>query len=258
MNNVINNRPIVELDSVTAGYDGEVILRNIDLAVNENDFIGVIGPNGGGKTTLVKVIIGLIKPLSGKVMYHNGSDTGISEKLIGYLPQINQIDRKFPISVKDVVLSGLSDRKNIFSRFTKDQISKAVALLDQMGIQHLEKKHIGMLSGGELQRVFLCRAIISEPKLLILDEPNTYVDNKFESDLYRILNELNEKMAVMIVSHDVGTITYYVKTIACVNRELHYHQSNVISQEQLAAYNCPIQVIAHGDVPHTILKQHTH
>nr|NQU92999.1 ABC transporter ATP-binding protein [Bacteroidota bacterium] len=250
-------KSILELKLVTVGYDHEIILKNIDLKIYENDFIGVIGPNGGGKTTLVKAIIGLIKPISGKIIYHNNKGKAI-EKLIGYLPQINQIDKKFPISVKDVVLSGLSDRKNIFKRFTKSQISMVYELLEQMGIQNLAAKNIGMLSGGELQRTFLCRAIISDPRLLILDEPNTFVDNKFESDLYRILKVLNEKMAVMIVSHDVGTITYYVKTIACVNRELHYHQSNVISQQQLAAYNCPIQVIAHGDVPHTILQQHEH
>lgn len=249
--------PIVELKDITAGYGDEVILKKVNLSIKNDDFIGVIGPNGGGKTTLVKVILGLLKPLSGQVVVHH-KENGKGNNAIGYLPQINRTDQKFPITVLDVVLSGLAGSRNIFKRFSKQEVSNARELLSQMGIANLEKKNIGELSGGQMQRVFLCRAIISNPELLILDEPNTFVDNKFESDLYKTLKTLNEKMAIMIVSHDVGTITYYVKTIACVNRELHYHESNKISEQQLAAYNCPIQIIAHGDVPHTILHDHEH
>ncbi len=249
--------PIVELKEITAGYGDDVILKKVNLTIKNDDFIGVIGPNGGGKTTLVKVILGLIKPISGQVIV-NHSENGKGSNTIGYLPQINRTDQKFPITVLDVVLSGLAGSRNIFKRFSKQEVSNARELLRQMGITNLEKKNIGELSGGQMQRVFLCRAIISNPELLILDEPNTFVDNKFESDLYKTLKTLNEKMAIMIVSHDVGTITYYVKTIACVNRELHYHESNKITEQQLAAYNCPIQIIAHGDVPHTILHQHDH
>jgi len=248
---------IIELKDIVAGYGDEVILKDVNFSVAEKDFIGVIGPNGGGKTTLVKVMLGLLKPMSGKVITHQNGDTS-NRRMIGYLPQINKTDQKFPISVLDVVLSGLADFVKLFKRFSKQEISKAKVLLQQMGIESLAKKNIGDLSGGQMQRVFLCRAIISDPKLLILDEPNTFVDNKFESDLYATLKTLNERMAIMMVSHDVGTITYYIKTIACVNRELHYHQSNEISQEQLAAYNCPIQIIAHGDIPHTVLHQHNH
>jgi zinc transport system ATP-binding protein len=249
---------IVELKNIVAGYDDEVILKNVNLTIFQNDFIGVIGPNGGGKTTLVKVIIGLLKPVSGEIIYNPEGNVGNSGKLIGYLPQINKTDRRFPITVTDVVLSGLADGKKILRKTSKSEKEKAFEILSRSGIANLAKKNIGELSGGQLQRVFLCRAIIADPELLILDEPNTYVDNQFESDLYKALQELNQKMAIMIISHDVGTITYFVKTIACVNRALHYHASNVISQEQLAAYNCPIQIIAHGDIPHTILKQHKH
>jgi zinc transport system ATP-binding protein len=248
---------IVELQNITAGYEDEIILKDVNFMINENDFIGVIGPNGGGKTTLVKVIIGRIKPITGKVIYHQDTASE-SKSLIGYLPQVSHTDRNFPITVLNVVLSGLARRSKLVNHFSRAQYAKAQEMLASMGIADLAEKNIGELSGGQLQRVFLCRAIVSDPKLLILDEPNTFVDNKFESDLYKTLKELNKKMAVMIVSHDVGTITYFVKTIACVNRELHYHESNIISQEQLAAYNCPIQIIAHGDIPHTILKEHNH
>jgi zinc transport system ATP-binding protein len=115
---------------------------------------------------------------------------------------------------------------------------------------------IGQLSGGQQQKVLLCRAIIANPELLILDEPNTYVDNKFEGELYEMLKELNERMAIVMVSHDIGTITSYVKSIACVNRSLHHHHSNRITETQLAAYDCPIQLITHGRVPHTVLEKH--
>jgi zinc transport system ATP-binding protein len=249
---------LVRLESVNAGYGNEVILKNANLTIVEQDFIGVVGPNGGGKSTLVKVIVGLLKPMSGRVIFHEGHEEPGHRCTIGYLPQFTQFDKKFPISVLDVVLSGIADGRKPFKKFSKNEIGQAREIIEQMGISSIAKENIGELSGGQMQRVFLCRAIISKPRLLILDEPNTFVDNKFESDLYSTLKELNKKMAIVMVSHDIGTITSYVKTIACVSRELHYHKSNIITQEQLASYNCPIQVIAHGEVPHTILETHDH
>lgn len=248
---------IIELSNVTAGYDQEVALKDANLIINERDFIGVIGPNGGGKTTLVKLMVGLLKPMKGNVILHQQRSNGF-QSVIGYLPQVNRFDNRFPISVIDVVLSGLLSEKSAFSSFSRKDKDNAMTLLDKMGIADLYKKPIGELSGGQMQRVFLCRAIITSPRLLILDEPNTFVDNQFEADLYETLKELNKQMAIMIVSHDVGTISYYVKTIACVNKSLHYHPSNIISEQQLAAYGCPIQIITHGDIPHTVLKKHNH
>lgn len=248
---------IVELSGITAGYDNQIAIRDVNLVVNESDFIGVIGPNGGGKTTLVKVMVGLLKPMKGHIIF-NESLKQEAGSLIGYLPQVNRFDTKFPISVIDVVLSGLMSEKGPFYRFKNTERKLALDLLDSAGIENLKNRPIGMLSGGQMQRVFLCRAIISSPKLLILDEPNTFVDNKFEYDLYETLLKLNRHIAIMIVSHDIGTISYYVKTIACVNKLLHYHPSNIISEEQLASYGCPLQLITHGDVPHTVLQKHTH
>lgn len=243
---------LVELIEVSAGYADEIILKDISLTVNPEDFIGVIGPNGGGKTTLVKIILGLLKPVKGQVRWN------IEPRLphIGYLPQATRNDKQFPVTVTEVVLSGLMSVKKFAGRYSKHDKEKAMKILGQMGIGGLATKNVGDLSGGQLQRVLLGRAIISEPQLLILDEPNTYVDNQFEHDLYELLRELNRRMAIIMVSHDVGTITSYVKTIACVNRNLHYHQSNVITQSQLEAYNCPIQLITHGQVPHTVLGNH--
>ncbi len=246
---------ILELNSVTAGYNGKVVIRDVNLEIYEDDFIGVVGPNGGGKTTLLRVTLGTLRPMKGKVTYYSVKDKG-NIKRIGYLPQLNMIDRKFPISAMGVVLSGLMSKNGLLKKYSRKDKQLASQMMDKMGIAHLKDKSIGELSGGQMQRVFLCRAIISSPKLLILDEPNTFVDNKFEGELYQHLRELNKTMAIILVSHDIGTITTYVKTIACVNREFHYHRSNVITQKQLSAYNCPIQLITHGDMPHTVLKKH--
>lgn len=248
-------KKLLEIDSVDAGYNGKSVLRDVNLEIYEDDFIGVVGPNGGGKTTLLRVILGTLKPIAGKVKYFSLQEKG-QTKRIGYLPQLNMIDSKFPISAMEVVLSGMMSKNGILKKYTRYDKQLASRMMDKMGISHLKHKTIGELSGGQMQRVFLCRAIISSPKLLILDEPNTYVDNKFEGELYEQLRELNKDMAIILVSHDIGTITTYVKTIACVNREFHYHRSNVITEKQLSAYNCPIQLITHGDMPHTVLKKH--
>lgn len=244
-------KKLLEIKNLSAGYDGKMVLENVNLEVFSGDFIGIIGPNGGGKTTLIKTVLGLIKPSSGEMTLH------ISKTNIGYLPQVNQIDKRFPISVIDVVRSGKANTA-LFSSFHKNlaEKQKAESLLSEMGILHIRNKAIGELSGGQMQRVFLCRALMNEPELLVLDEPSTYVDNNFEGELYLKLKELNEQMAILLISHDVGTISLFVKTIACVNRHLHHHPSNIISEEQLASYNCPLQIITHGNIPHTVLKLH--
>ena len=244
--------PLIKIDHLTVGYDKTPVLQKINLEIFENDFLGVIGPNGGGKTTLLKTILGLLKPSSGKIIFR--SDMDGKRKPIGYLPQVKHMDRKFPITVFDVVKSGelmKNSEKSVIS--VKERVT---VLLNEMGVYDIRKKAIGQLSGGQIQRVFLCRALLSEPKVLLLDEPDTFVDNRFEGELYEKLHVLNQKMTIILVSHDVGTISTYVKTIACVNGNLHYHPSNKITQEQLDGYNCPIQIISHGEIPHTILKHH--
>jgi zinc transport system ATP-binding protein len=244
---------LLKIENLSAGYDKIPVLRNINLNVHEKDFIGVIGPNGGGKTTLLKVILGLLNPMSGKVSF--GAELNRRKKPIGYLPQVKHIDRNFPITVFDVVRSGslMENQKKVAAAEIKTRVE---SLLEEMGIAGIRKKAIGELSGGQMQRVFLCRALLSQPKILLLDEPDTFVDNRFEGELYEKLRQLNKEMAIVLVSHDVGTISSYVKTIACVNGHLHYHPDNIITQEQLDGYNCPIKLISHGEIPHTVLKHH--
>ncbi len=247
-------KKIVEIKNMSAGYNGQRVLKHVSLSIFGNDFIGIIGPNGGGKTTLLKVILGLVKPWEGRVEYLQSD--GNKKLNIGYLPQQFSADRKFPISVGEVVLSGLLRRRNIVRSYSKDERDRAEEVLARMGIGGLSSKAFGELSGGEMQKALLARAIISSPQLLLLDEPNTYVDQVFESELFDILEELNKRMAIIVVSHDAGMISSYVKTIACVNGELHYHPSNEINNEILKAYNCPIDLITHGTVPHRVLKDH--
>jgi zinc transport system ATP-binding protein len=243
-------KEILELQDITAGYDGKPVLLNANLPVYENDFIGIIGPNGGGKTTLLKVIVGLLPPFSGKVIFHNN----FSPNEIGYLSQVTQAERSFPITAKQVVQSGLMSGSHAKGFFVKTDTHAIEKIMETVGIQNLAKKSIQNLSGGEFQKVMLCRAIISHPKLLILDEPNTFVDHNFEAEMHHILKKLNEQMAIIMVSHDLGNISGLVKSIACVNRTLTYHHENKINAEMMEVYNCPVELIAHGHVPHRVLK----
>lgn len=244
---------LFSIKSVNAGYDGKIVLNNISLDVEPDDFIGIIGPNGGGKTTLLRVILGLLKPYSGKIDFSAGR-LRINE--IGYLPQVAQGDTLFPVTIEDVVLSGLMIDKNIFGRMTRADRKRASEVIDELGLSHSAGKPLNELSGGQLQRVYLARAIIGSPRLLLLDEPATFVDPSFEADFYEKLKALNEKMAIMMVSHDVGTISAYVKSFACVNGAIHYHPHDKITEEDLRSYGCPIQLVTHGDVPHVVLKKH--
>jgi zinc transport system ATP-binding protein len=244
--------PLIKIQNLSVGYDRVPVIENATLDICEQDFLGVIGPNGGGKTTLLKAILGLIKPMGGTISFRDDVDG--RQKPIGYLPQVKHIDQKFPITVFDVVQSGsIMEGSSKSKRAIKE---RAEHLLNEMGIFDIKNKAIGELSGGQMQRTFLCRALLSNPRILILDEPDTFVDNRFEGELYEWLRVLNEEIAIILVSHDVGTISSYVKTIACVNKNVHYHASNKITQEQLNAYNCPIQIISHGEIPHTVLKHH--
>ncbi len=244
---------LLEMKSLSASYGSSIVLKDIDFYVQENDFIGVIGPNGGGKTTLLKIILGLLKPVKGEIVFNSNLLTGSK---IGYLPQISTGDSNYPVTVTDIILSGLMMHKGIISRMTREDQRKAAKVIDDLGLEGLAGSAINELSGGQMQRVFLGRAIIGDPKLLLLDEPGNFVDFTFENDFYEKLKELNNRMAILMVSHDVGTISAHIKSFACVNRSLHYHPSSEISNEDLLAYGCPIQVLAHGPIPHTVLKTH--
>lgn len=247
---------LITLHDVDVRYDDYEALQQVNLTIADDDFLGVIGPNGGGKTSLIKAILGMV-PYTGEIRFAPELYRG-KERLIGYMPQITNFDRAFPISISEVVRSGLQGRQSGFiAHRTRSDRKKVQDLLEMAGIAAWANCPIGEVSGGQLQRALLCRAIISDPKLLILDEPTNFVDNHFEKELYRLLHELNQRMAIIIVSHDIGTITSVVKEIVCVNKHVHRHNSNVLTEEQLRNYDCPIQIISHGHVPHTVLEHHT-
>ena len=267
--------PLIEIKNLSAGYDNRTVLRNVNLTVYNRDFLGIIGPNGGGKTTLIKCILGLLKPAAGEILYSDkrfvASDkqrgtaqrpaltTNRSVLKMGYLPQYNSIDRKFPITVEEVILSGLSSQKSLISRFTATHREKARQVIARMGLEGLEKRAIGALSGGQLQRALLGRAIISDPALVVLDEPSTYIDKRFEARLYELLAEINHDCAIILVSHDIGTVLQQVKSIACVNETLDYHPDTGVSEEWLERnFNCTIELLGHGALPHRILAEHKH
>ena len=252
------SNPIIQISDLCAAYEEKTVLSHVELTVYERDFLGIIGPNGGGKTTLIKSILGLHQPQKGKIhFFKNGKE--VPEINMGYLPQYNNIDKKFPISVYEVILSGLSKQKSIFQRYSNEQHELVRQMIIQMGLEGMDKRAIGELSGGQLQRALLGRALVSNPEVIILDEPNTYIDKRFEAKLYSLLEEINKERAIILVSHDIGTILKNVKTIACVNETVHYHPHTEVPTEWLEEhFGCPIEMLGHGTFPHRVLKCHDH
>lgn len=210
---------LIEIKDLAAGYGGVPVIHDINLEVNELDFMGIIGPNGGGKTTLVKVILGLLKPMQGSVSFFRDG-LPVENVSIGYLPQRNNIDHHFPITVEDVVLSGLLEGGPLFGPVKKEQRQRVREVLELTGMADFNKRAIGDLSGGQMQRVLLGRAIINRPKLLVLDEPNSYIDKRFEDRLYELLRELNKTTTILMVSHEVTSLVDMVNRTICVDQTL--------------------------------------
>lgn len=241
---------------MSAGYGDKPVLRNVNISLQENDYLGIIGPNGGGKTTFVKCLLGLKKDFTGTIRYYRNGEA-VDNLRIGYLPQYTSIDKNFPITVMEVVLSGLNRRNVILGGYSSGQKEKARSVVCEMGLADFSDTPIGDLSGGQIQRALLGRAIVAEPELLILDEPSTYVDKYYEAKLYELLNDINRKCTVILVSHDIGTVLQNVKSIACINETLDYHPDTEVSEEWLLRnFNCPIDLVGHGNLPHRILKNH--
>ncbi|RZN34979.1 MAG: ABC transporter ATP-binding protein [Methanophagales archaeon ANME-1-THS] len=246
---------IVRLEDVWLQFDGVPVLEGIDLSIYAYDFLGVIGPNGGGKTTLLKVILGLLEPNRGKVtVFGHAPERG--RKYVGYVPQFSLFDREFPISVWDVVLMGRMSHMKRFRRYTEEDTKRAVEALKTVEMLDCQDCQIGKLSGGQQQRVFIARALVSEPRLLLLDEPMASVDSPMQTELYELFEKLRQQMAIVLVSHDISAVSIYVDKIACLNRKLYYHGTKEVPMEDLeAAYRCPVDLIAHG-FPHRVLREH--
>lgn len=247
---------IVKLEDVWAHFDGVPALEEVNLSIRQYDFLGIIGPNGGGKTTLLKVILGLLKPSRGKVTVF-GRTPEKGREFVGYVPQYSLFDREFPVSVRDVVLTGRLGHARRFRRYTEEDKRLACDALNTVEMLDFKDSQIGKLSGGQQQRVFIARALVTKPKLLLLDEPMASVDSPMQTELYELFENLRRRMAIVLVSHDISAVSIYVDKIACLNRRLFYHNSKEITAEDLeATYQCPVEIIAHG-IPHRVLKEHS-
>ncbi len=237
---------VIRLEGVTAGYSREhPALVNVSLEVEKNGFVAVIGPNGGGKTTLLKVILGLIKPFRGTV------EVKTERSKLGYVPQVIP-SRTFPATVLDVVLMGRLGKKGMFRSFSSEDRNKALENLELLGVKDLAGKRIDELSGGQKQRVLIARALAGKPGVLLLDEPVASVDHETQSSFYDILSTLNKDMTILLVTHDVGAVSSYVKSIACINRNLVSHGESLERETVEKVYGCPFELVAHG-VPHRVL-----
>jgi zinc transport system ATP-binding protein len=252
---------IVEIKDLDFAYNKEAVLQNVNLTVQQRDFMAIIGPNGGGKTTLLKLMLGLLTPDRGTVLV-DGKLPQKASACIGYLPQDAHMNRSFPITAMDVVLMGKLDPKKRLSRQSAANRRDALAVLERLEMAAYAHKKIDMLSGGQRQRVFIARALVVQPKLLLLDEPTASIDTRGQADFYRLLRELNKDITVLVVSHDLLVISRYVKSVACVNKRLHYHNQAEITGDMLetmypctAEGICPVELVAHG-LPHRVLKNH--
>ncbi len=240
----------IQIEGLCVQYDDLTVLEDINLQLDEKEFLGIIGPNGSGKTTLLKTLTGIIKPSKGNIKVF-GKLIDSNPGMVGYVPQYSSFEESFPISVYDVVKMGLINKKRVDKSIIEDAL-KHVELLD---IKH---KLVGELSGGQKQRVLIARALVSDPKILLLDEPTSSIDPKTGKSVYSLLNKLNETTTIILVSHDIGAISSYVKKIACLNKTLIFHDSKEITAEMLEeTYECPVDLIAHG-LPHRILNEHKH
>lgn len=250
-------RAIVTLENVWVYYNGEPALQDVSITIKAGDFLGIIGPNGGGKTTLLKVILGLLKPSHGRVTVL-GKNPRESHSGVGYVPQVSPFDKYFPISAWQVTLMGRYSNTGLFSRYSAKDKEAAEEALKRVGMWQYRSRQIGELSGGQQKRVLIARALSTNPAIMLLDEPMESVDSKVQTEFYELLQELHREMAIVLVSHDVTAVSIYVDEIACLNQKLVYHGPKEISVEVLeGTYQCPVHLIAHGTIPHRVLKEHS-
>ncbi len=246
--------PAAELNGVWVTLNGRTVLEDVSLRIDAHDYFALLGPNGSGKSTLLKVLLGLIVPDRGEVRVYGKTPRRVRGQ-VGYVPQYMPFDRAFPIRVRDVVLMGRLGR-SWSGRVGPGDRAVAQACLERVEMEGLAERPIGALSGGELQRVLIARALAQEPRLLLLDEPTASLDERIGQNVWTLFEELSRDMAIVVVSHDIGAISRHVQNVACLNRRLFMHPSMELTSEVMeAAYGCPIDLLAHGH-PHRVLGPH--
>lgn len=246
--------PAIELEGVTLRREGHTLLEEVSLRVAPREYIAILGPNGGGKTTLLRVILGLERPDAGRVRVLGGTPARARGR-VGYVPQRVRFDLDFPIRVIDVVRMGRLGRGRL-GRRRRERDERAVRrAMERVEVDALAERALGGLSGGELQRVLLARALALEPEILLLDEPTASLDERVGRDVWSLLDELARDVTLVLVSHDVGTIARSVQSIACLNRRLFAHPAHALTREALErTYGSPVELVAH-DVPHRVLHE---
>lgn len=249
------NSPVIAIQHLWFSFNGHLVLKDVNLTVYPKEFLALIGPNGGGKTTLMKLMLGLLKPDRGTIRIF-GAPPQHSVHSVGYVPQDINVNTSFPISVMDTVLLGRLRCGKGRSSYTKEDRIAARQVLEKMAMWEFRNHRIGELSGGQRQRVFIARALVTNPEILFLDEPTSSIDTEGQTSLYNILKELNQTITIIVVSHDMSVLSSYIKSIACVNQRVYFHESGKITGEIFErAYPCPVELIAHG-LPHRVLKRH--
>jgi len=229
----------VEIKGLTVYYGNVCALENACLKIRHKAFLGIIGPNGGGKSTLLKAMLNLVKPISGEVVTRKGIT-------LGYVPQFASFDKSFPISVREVVLMGRLDKMmHPFYHYGKKDILQATALLERLGLLEIQKRQIGDLSGGQLQKVLIARALLTNPDVLLLDEPSSSLDSAAKTEVFDFLKELNQEKTIVVVTHDMEHIFNYIDSLACVSRSIHYHDENKeIDIDNIdEIFGCPLNVL---------------
>ncbi len=224
------NGPAIAFDDVGFRYNGPLVIEEVNLRVPEGDFLGIIGPNGSGKTTLLRLMLGLAEPTIGRVRIY-GRPPRQARRLFGYVPQKPVLDPDFPISVEEVVLMGRLGQSRLMGGYRSADRAAADRAIQATELGHLRHKRYGRLSGGEQRRALIARALATEPKLLLLDEPTVGVDHRVEHDIFSLLDELNKTVTIVLVSHDVGCVTEHVKHVACVHQRLYVHRPEELTAQ---------------------------
>lgn len=239
--------PVIQVEALDAYYGSHCALKDINLEVNKRDYLGLIGPNGGGKTTLLRVLLGLVKPARGRVRVL-GREPGEARGKVGYVPQHTLYSRGFPINVQDVVLMGrLNRRPGLFHRYSREDREAAFSVLERLEIAGLWDRSMDRLSGGQRQRVLIGRALAASPEVLLLDEPTASLDTRSRDHIYQLLERLNGDVPIVLVTHDLGVISSRVKSIACLNVNLHYHGEVELKEEVIRQlYGCPVELLTRG------------
>lgn len=246
--------PAVETTDLSFVYHKIPVLKDVNLQIAEGDFVLLMGPNGGGKTTLLKLMLGLLQPTAGSVRIAGKPPAQMSHH-IGYVPQNVHINQQFPISALDVVLMGKLKPGRKKAWHSPLDRTAAHKVLDRLGMGAYCHRRIGELSGGQRQRVMIARALITDPTLLIMDEPTSGLDSGGQDEFYNLLKELNKAMTIVLASHDLMILSSYVKSIACVNQTVYHHHESEVTQDMVGMFHCPVELVAHG-VPHRVLKEH--